>query len=215
MQRKAALADLERIFVRQLARLRYDVILAKGCEISRDRESRLTYAVVNLLNAWSNFVRAFYLSCVFGTRTKSVVKVCSVNPFPDLNTAIGFAIKQFSPHASPNVAGIWHRRNEPPWHDPNTLLRLATSLNFQNQGKIQAALSLNVRVFLDLPVVRNFYAHRNQGTLEAAQRVASQYGIPSNYRASQFLFTNPLKRPQPVVFEWIDELQISADYLCD
>lgn len=215
MQRKAALADLERIFVRQLGRLRYDVILAKGCQTSRDHESRMTFAVLNLLNSWANFVRAFYLSCAFGARTKSAIKVLPAKPFPDSNTAIGFAIKQFTPYATPNVAGIWHRRNEPPWHDPNTLLRLAKLLNLQNQAKIQAALSLNVRVFLDLPVVRNFYAHRNQGTLEAAQRMASQYGIPSNYRASQFLFTNPLKRPQPVVFEWIDELQISADYLCD
>jgi hypothetical protein len=215
MQRKAYLADLERVFVRQLSRLRYDVVLARGCKVNRERESRITFAVVNLLNSWANFVRAYYLSCAFGTKTKSAINVLPTNHFFDLNAAIGFAIATFTPYSSPNTAGVWHRRNEPPWHDLNTLLRLATSLNFQNLAKIQSAMSLNVRVFSHLPVVRNFYAHRNQGTADAAQRISTQYGIPSNYLATRFLFTNPIRRPQPLIFEWIDELQISADYLCD
>ena len=76
-------------------------------------------------------------------------------------------------------------------------------------------MSLNVRVFSDLPVIRNFYAHRNQGTEEAAKRINLQYGVPSNQLTTDFLFSNPINRPQPVILEWLDELQISADYLCD
>ena len=213
MQREANLADLETVFVRQLARLRYDVKQAMTCKFNRDREALVTFVVLNLLNSWSNFVRSYYFSCAFGTRTKSAIKVFPVNQFPDYNSAIGFAIRAFTPYSLPNTAGIWHRRNEPPWHDLNTLLRLATSLNFQNLAKIQSAMSLNVRVFIHLPTVRNFYAHRNQGTSDAARKIAVQYGIPSNYLTTRFLFSNPIRRPQPLIFEWIDELQISADYL--
>jgi hypothetical protein len=70
-------------------------------------------------------------------------------------------------------------------------------------------------VFLDLPVARNFYAHRNQGTEEAAQLIAPFYGIPSNLRVTKLLFSNPLRRPQPLIFEWIDEIKITADFLCE
>lgn len=214
-RRKATLADIEQVFRRQLVKLRYDIIPAQRCHISRDRESRLTFAVINLLNSWSNFVRAFYLSCAFGAKTKTLVFVRPHVPFSDTNAAIGYAIQQFKRYASPNILGRWHRRDEPPWHDPNTLLRVCANLRFSNTTKIQAAFSLNLRVFLDLPVARNFYAHRNQGTDEAAQLLAPLYGIPSNLRVTQLLFSNPLRRPQPLIFEWIDELKITADFLCD
>lgn len=112
--------------------------------------------------------------------TKSVLNVKPAAVFADMNAAIGFAILQFTPHAAPNVFGVWHRRQEPSWHDPHTLLHLAATLGFQNLATIQAAFSLGLRVFIDLPVVRNFYAHRNEGTEQAAKNVAANYGIPSN-----------------------------------
>ena len=215
MQRKPVLGDLEDVFQRQLLRLRWDVLLSQRCDTSRERERKISFAVINLQNAWTNFVRAFYLSCVFGARTKSAVRVRPSSVFPDANAAIGFAIRLFRPHASPNTFGQWHRRDEPVWHDPATLLRLSTNLGLQNDGKIQAAFSLNLYVFSDLPVVRNFFAHRNQSTEQAAQMASQHYGIISSLRPSRMLAANPLRRPQCLMLEWLDELRITADFLCD
>jgi hypothetical protein len=74
---------------------------------------------------------------------------------------------------------------------------------------------LNLYIFTDFPVVRNFFAHRNQSTQHAAQWVSQHYGISSNLRPSQMLAANPLKRPQCLILEWLDELKIMADFLCD
>jgi hypothetical protein len=213
MRRVAALAELERLVQRQFGRLRYQALQARASPLAIEREPLITDTVINTANSWSNFLRAYYVSCVFGTRTKSALNVKSAALFIDVNAAIGFAILEFTPHAAPNVFGVWHRRDEPPWHDPNTLLHLADVLGFQNLATIQAAFSLGLRVFIDLPVVRNFYAHRNQGTERAAQNIAANYGIPSS-RPTQILFTNPLLRPQALVFEWLTELVITADFLC-
>src|ERR1035441_1901357 len=128
MQRKPVLGDLEGVFQRQLLKLRWDVQLSQRCDTSRERERTISFAVISLLNAWTNFVRAFYLSCVFGARTKSAVRVRPSSVFPDANAAIGFAIRLFRPYASPNTFGQWHRRDEPVWHDPTTLLRLSANL---------------------------------------------------------------------------------------
>jgi hypothetical protein len=217
MRSQAKLSELERIFQRQLGKLRYQVLLGRKEEAKGDAEARMSFAVINLLNSWSNFMRGFYMSCAFGTRTKSGIVVRPSSLFSDANTAVGYAIKAFKPYASPNTFGKWHRRDEPPWHDPNTLMKLSqpAALSFQNNSKVQAAFSLNLRVFVHLPVLRNFYAHRNQGTQQAAQLIATAYGIPSFLRPSQILFSNPMTRPQPLIFEWLDELKITADFLCD
>jgi len=214
MLRASALAKLEAIFGKQLAFRRYEVTIARRSTIKRDEEILMTYAIVNILNNWSQFIRAFYFSCVFGTYRRSSLRVQSPTVFANMEAALGFAIQAFRPHATPNVFGQWHRRDEPPWHDPNTLMQLAQLLAFQNQADIATAFSLQLRVFADLPIIRNFYAHRNLGTQTAAQAVALNYGIPTFHRATQMVLSNPVLRPQPLIFEWIDELRITADFLC-
>lgn len=214
MRRHATLFELEEVFRDQLHRLRYYVILAQRQKIAYEREMRISHVAINLQNSWANFVKAYYLSCSFGTKTKSLKAVRSPHYFSDQNSAIGFAIQAIKPHALPNAAGKWHRRDEPAWHDMNNLLNLSTRLNFQNNGELQNAFSLNLAVFQHLPVFRNFYAHRNRQTLEAVQLISFQYGLPSNSRATELLLSNPRSRPQLLVLEWIDELRITADFMC-
>ena len=108
----------------------------------------------------------------------------------------------------------WRRRDEPAWHDPHTLLTLAQHLNMSNVNQIAGAFSIETRVFQDLPLVRNYFGHRNQYTEKSALDLAVKYGITTPKRASDLLTSHARNRPRTIIEEWIDDLDIVAEFLC-
>ena len=114
----------------------------------------------------------------------------------------------------PKANGTWGRRDEPTWHDPQTLLRVGHAERFSHLSDIQAAFSAGYRFYVHLPVFRNYFAHRNKDTKYAAASIGPQYGISATKRPSQILLTRPLNRPQPLILEWMDEMQFTIEYLC-
>lgn len=191
------------------------VSTAIGASRAREVDLYVSYSAMNLLNVWANFARAYYLSCAMTTRSSSGHRVSSTVHFTTFNDAIGRAVRKFRPKAQPNTAGQWHRRDEPTWFEVNTLLTLAGDIGLSNTSQIAAALSLGSRVFSDLPTVRNFFGHRNEGTEDAACRIASFYGIPFlGRRPVEILLSRPLRRPQPLLFDWIDDIETTVDLLC-
>lgn len=178
------------------------------------RESVLTFATLELLSTWSNFARAFYLSCLRGTITASGGKISCTVGFTDWNQAIGVAIRVYRPGALPKADGSWDRRDEPAWHDKNVLMNLCLATGCSHTPEVQRAFSAGYRVFDDLPVYRNFLAHRNQQTMHAAMRTSALHGIPSTWRPSQALLAVPLTGSRPLLLEWVDEVDFTVEYLC-
>jgi hypothetical protein len=170
---------------------------------------------VETQNAWSNFVRAFYLSCIFEAKPCTSKRISHGAGAPDLNAGIGIAVQMVRPYSRPKSNGSWDRRDEPPWHDPNILLGLSSRITCSHDSELQAAFSMGFTVFRDLPVFRNFFAHRNAATAAAAANIASSYGIPSSLGTPAILLTNPYGRFQPLLFEWMDELLFTAEYMCE
>jgi hypothetical protein len=111
--------------------------------------------------------------------------------------------------------GSWHRRDEPAWHDPNILLTLANDVGASNLSDVRSAISGGFTVFSDLPVFRNFYAHRNPRSLRAAADLAPSYGIAASLRPTQILLSRPPSSPQLLIHEWFDELLFNVEFLCD
>src|SRR5438105_3403723 len=146
---------------RRLSRLekRLKTVAGKGVA-GNDRDVTVAYVAIEALNAWALFSRSFYLSCVLGAKTgrRKVVSVSSAMTDP-----LGAAITHYMRTARPNAAGVWHRRDEPAWHDPNVLMKVCDNLGCSIQTEIEQAFSLSQNVFIDLPVLRNFFAHRNEG----------------------------------------------------
>lgn len=169
---------------------------------------------INLLNTWSQFIRSYYLGCVFGSTSQKDGQITTSQEVYTVNDAIGNAIAYHTPHKTPNAEGIWHRRDEPPWHDPNIFLRLATHYQFSNLTTVQASLSMQATVFHDLPVFRNFFAHRNQSTRDASEAIASRYGIHNIRMPSEILRKYAIRRPQSLIEDWIDEIDLTIEFLC-
>jgi hypothetical protein len=79
---------------------------------------------------------------------------------------------------------------------------------------MQAAFSLGQWAFLDLPVFRNFFAHRNRLSSRAAQNLGPNYLLPSSLRPSEMLVRSKPRAPASVLEGWLAELKITAEFLC-
>jgi len=174
----------------------------------------VTLATIELQNCWGSFVRAYYLSALLHARTESGHIVRSNSAIRSLDDGIGIAVRWWNPRAHPAATGVWRRRDEPPWFDPSILLGLSKNLLFSNNGDIQAALSMQSRAFADLPILRNFFAHRNQASAFAAISVAVQYSIGGIRVPSDVLLSRAKGRPQVLVLDWIDDIRATVEMLC-
>lgn len=151
---------------------------------------------------------------MFHARTASGHRITTNQAPATSNDALGLAIHFWRRTAVPHQNGTWDRRKEPVWHDPTTLLTLSTVFAFSNKSAIQAALSTQSRTLIDLPVARNFYAHRAQATLLAALSLAPHYGIPIQKNLSGLLLSRPINRTQPLILDWIDDIDFAVEMLC-
>ena len=171
----------------------------------------VSYVAVEALNAWSLFSRSFYLSCAIGARTERKKAISFAQATSD---HLGAAITHYKRNAVPNVAGAWHRRDEPTWHDPNVLMTVCKNLGCSIQPEIEIAFSLGQDVFNDLPVCRNFFAHRNEQTSHAARSLASKYTLPTPATLTDFLVAVSPGNSAPVLLTWIGEINVTAEFIC-
>jgi hypothetical protein len=168
---------------------------------------------IETLNLWASFARAYYLSCCLRTKRVAGGKVgIAAAGINGAGQAIHFAIQQLKPwlHAGPP----WHRRDEPVWHDPQTLLKLSAAIGASNLAQIQAAFGYRTRVFVDLPVFRNFFAHRNDESAGRASTRARYYRLSSQLRPAEILCMAAPGRPQRLMADWLDDMGIVMELLC-
>lgn len=213
MKTYRSLSKLDDSFTHHVRRIESNIRLAKNHNSLWFDKMIFPYAVIQLTNTWSSFVKNYYLSCVLTTKSRTGVRISS-SVSNDINHSLGLLIIRYKRSATPKADGSWHRRDEPTWHDYNVLLTGASLLNFSNLSDVNSAFSSRNRVFNDLTVFRNFFAHKNEGTESAARQLALQYGISSLLRPSQILMLRANRRPQEVIFDWIDDLVFTANYLC-
>jgi hypothetical protein len=211
VQRCRRLRKLRLTLSRRLSRLekRLNVL---GSSSPQERDIVVAYVAIEALNAWALFSRSFYLSCALGTRTERNKRVSVAAS--TVTDHIGFAITHFKKSAKPNSGGTWHRRDEPTWHDPNVLMTVCKNLGCSIQGELEAAFSLQQTVFKNLPVFRNFFAHRNEGTSRAARNVAPQYTLPTYISPAELLLTVGPGAHSSLLLMWLDEIRITAEFIC-
>jgi hypothetical protein len=174
----------------------------------------LAFAIVEAHNAWTLFVRSFYLSCIFSARRRNGVRVSSNLGFP--RTTV-IAIDRAMQVVKPGARGVapWPRRDEPAWQTPNTILRLSQAFAFSNFAQITAALSYPTSVFSHLRDFRHFFSHRNEETINVALRHSRAYGVAGLDHPKQLLRAIGVGRPQPIVLDWMDDLSNVIELMCD
>jgi hypothetical protein len=214
MRRTTRLKKLRISALNHLGRLRQHIVDIAPTMPERIIEMKMSFVAIQLQNLWANFVRGFYLSCMLGTRKEGGAVVTVRTPGLPLNTALGRAVRTFRAGATPNAAGAWHRRDEPKWHETRVIDALSFNEGFSNRTDILAALSISSRVFLDLPVFRNFFAHKSEQTSHAARNLSPLYGMAIPKKPSQVLLGRAMGRPQRLIEDWIDDLSLVMEYMC-
>jgi len=212
MHRTKRLGKLRRTLKKRLHRLEQRLTSIAPTTSTPDRDIVVAYVAIEALNAWAQFSRSFYLSCAIGAVTERNRIITTTAPLTADH--LGLAVAQYKKSAKPNAAGAWHRRDEPAWHDPNVLMTVCSNLGCSIQVAIQAAFSLQQNVFNDLPVCRNFFAHRNEATSRAATNMAPRYALPTSLPPCDFLLAASPGNSTSVMLQWLDELNITAEFIC-
>ena len=189
--------------------------LALGASEERDvatRDRLVSHVCINTQNLWAEFCRAYALSTVYQPVRLGGQSIVLGDPAVTREEEVVAAAVRLC-KANVYARGKWTRRDEPAWHDPNTLLRTLEALQVSNAQELRNAFSLGSSVFEDLPVFRNFYAHRSEYTAVKAGRIAYKYGIPRLEQPTEVLCSSSA-RAQPLIVEWMDDIWITVQLLC-
>ena len=206
------LATLRRHAAQRIYKLQ-TITLAVGNLSASDEDKLLGHVVIEGLNTWSNFQRAYFLSCVLRAWKEDGLRITLSNPtVRTLTDGMGICMQTCKPWIW--ARGTWQRRDEPPWHDPQTLIRATNAIGCSHNVQIVAAFSTGTSVFAHLPTFRNFYAHRNDDTARKARVLALQYSISSSLQPTQILLSRSYGSPQPLVLDWFDDLSAVVSMLC-
>ena len=177
------------------------------------KDRLISHVCINTQNTWAEFCRAYALSTVLEpVGLGGQVIVLGAPGIRNGSDVVKAAMRRFRNRVYQR--GTWERRDEPPWHDPKTLLGTLDELRASNLGDVRSALSLGSAVFDHLPVFRNFYAHRSEHTAIKARRIAYNYGIPRLDHPTQILCRTPPQASQAMILEWIDDIWATVQLLC-
>jgi len=173
----------------------------------------MSYVTVQCLNIWSNFARAYYLSCtlkpISETGSKINLSNKSVGTFYD---AIQVAVNKYKKYSAKK--GVLNRQDEPAWYRPDIIINCCQEIGCSNYVSILSAFSTKTQVFDHLPKFRNYYAHKNGDTATIAKSVAVQYSISNNLQPTQILLSVPYGRRNALMQEWIQDINITVELLC-
>jgi len=198
------------------ARLRAEVLsLTVGRPEARTQ--RVPLLAIDGINYFANFTRAFYLSGALGCRSRNGKQISSGHPsVRSLRDAMTVAIQASARNNARwlPLTGPIERRLEPPWHDPNVLIKSAEAAKLSNYNDVLSAFSPFPKCIPDWACVRNFFAHRNADTYAAAMTVLAQNGLMSGRRISDLLLQPALGAARPLLWEWCAEIELRCEYLC-
>jgi hypothetical protein len=208
------LESLNRAALKRIAKLRSRVSSLR-LPVTLDDDARLSWAVIEMLNLWAGFLRAYYLSGAICTRTRSGKSVrFTARKFANADSALRFAILTVKdPKFNKRT---FTRYDEPAWHNVQKFTRLENVVAASNLPQVYSALAAGSTFASLLKDVRNFYAHRCDETFITAANVGIKLGLTSKpeLRANNILCARLPMRPQNVITDWLDDMTNVVDLLC-
>jgi hypothetical protein len=169
---------------------------------------------INLLNFWSNWVRAYFISCVTGARSGDRRFLSNKSNLATVDEAIEFAILLFRKNAAPTGSGAWRIVDEPAWFDERVILKCSQCVGLSNYAKIAASFSFGFGVFRELRIFRNYFAHRNRDRFEEAMALAPSFLIGGATKPAEIVRAVSPGESVSTLERWIDELDHTISSLC-
>ncbi len=170
----------------------------------------VAFVCIEAANAWTGFSRAYFVSTAMRGRLNGQRITTTAGHIRTKADAVAFAVRITNPRSYARGGPFGHR-DEPDWQLTSVLARLTTALGASNQSLVRAGISLSTRAFVDLPVFRNFYAHRSEGTVVRVKRVARNYPLNQSLHPTQMLCTVLPTRPQSLISDWLDDIRTAIE----
>jgi hypothetical protein len=219
MSRLRSLAALNRSFTARIHRLEFIAATVTG-RTGAEADRAVAFAIIEALTTWANFSRDFYLACAIRC-PKTVTGARVSHAVPNIGNerlALLHAIQVLKPNrynAAVKSVTI-SPRDEPTWHEKICLLRLSANIKLSNQASILSGLSYPTTFFNQLPVIRNFYAHRSYITVEKVRNLAQQqYGIGHLQHPCNFINQVHVGSTQTLLSEWLGDMRSISGLLCN
>ena len=89
-----------------------------------------------------------------------------------------------------------------------------TDVGASNVRAVHNAISTTGRFFHDAASFRNFFAHRNDGTVRVVQRLAPRAGVSSKLHPAEMLAQVPAGENLPLCLVWIEQVMVSVSIAC-
>lgn len=174
-------------------------------------DRRVAYVTIELLNAWSSFARAFFISSALRARTASGTPVTVMTRgIATPEDAIAIAMRRLK---NKKMGGPIPRRQEPSWHSASNVITLVNEIGASNLGTVIAALSYPTQALRCLPIARNFFAHRNGDTAAQCRALCASLSLPPMWRPADVLLQRDYTRPNNLLTEWIVDVVTVADLM--
>jgi hypothetical protein len=161
--------------------------------------------VIELHDAWARFCRELIF----------VSAACRPTTFSGLIVPLALGITHRSQvlpklHASfPKAKPFWW---EPRWGDAGACLDAAKRLKVNNYADISSGLTITPSPAENLRHVRNFFAHKSQGTALKVKNVAATMALPNASALSLVETTVP--PGITILTKWVDQLHDMARIAC-
>jgi hypothetical protein len=181
---------------------------------SRDRKIIVGYCTLEVVDLWGTFVRAFYVSSALGAQRRRGQRItCAISfarPADALEYAAQWHFLRRNPGGSPPR---YRQENEPAWHRPNNISRLAGTLSFSNESTITAALSRARRSIDDLVDFRNYFAHRNAYSKASVTAALYRYAITPEHSVESSLCQKTPRSPAPLIELLLNDVHDTIDLM--
>lgn len=171
---------------------------------------------IEALNCWNTFLREYYVAAtVVGAKDGNGGRVVS-HIFPNEQAAILEAIRhvnrsRFVKLQQNNSSPTWW--DEPRWATPNIFMNILRGVGFNNLQSVGIAFTVTSDVFISFPVVRNFFAHRTEGTAAKLAPIAQRHGLPQKTHASSIMSFIPQGGAANLAEQWLSDLRSIAGQL--
>lgn len=207
--------------INDTAQSRLDRLFALAAEcrypIGGSVDRTAAFCAIELQSAWSEFCRAFVVSCALRAKRSDGTRVSTSQvQIGSPQDALLFSLQVTRPKVAARAAkgSTIRPLDEPLWRDPNTVLKIMQGLQASNEQDVQVALSHPTSVFTGLVKVRNFFAHRGRGTVLELPRVAQQLGIPAARSAVEIACSPLPGRAVTTIQSWIYDCKIIVARMC-
>lgn len=176
---------------------------------SRSRDEILVYLAVELHNLWNHFCRSYVLCSAKGLTSLSGVVWRAPN-------ASRWSLESIRQHLV-MVHGkkrINDPLSEPVWRRLDVVEACCATLGTGNLPSIALTIGYGHSFLSELPVARNFAAHKSKSARMKLDQVAASRGYPGRSDLERVMLAPSSSGYGTVVLEWITEIERSMTTMC-